>query len=186
MAFHCWGFSGSSAGKESACNAGDLGSIPGLQRFPREGIGYPFSYSWASLVVQVVKNPPAMQGSPWSHKESDITERLITTADSTKKMFSFSKLHIYLLYLYELIDSNIINGYNFYNHHFAQICLMLVSGNLFKLAPRSFDVLTFLKLLPYSSLSGTERCFRFILFYQPHPALSHFPKEWLLSVKQVI
>ena len=118
------GFPGSSAGKESACNAGDPASIPGLGRSPGEGIGYPHPYSWASLVAQVVKNPPAMQGSPWGLKESDTTEQL-STAYSTKKMF-FPKLHIYLLYLYELIDSKIINGYNFYNHHFAQLCLMLV------------------------------------------------------------
>ena len=36
-----WGFPASSAGRESACNAGDLGSIPGLGRFPGEGKGYP-------------------------------------------------------------------------------------------------------------------------------------------------
>ena len=34
-----------SAGKESACNVGDLGSIPGLGRSPGEGKGYPFQYS---------------------------------------------------------------------------------------------------------------------------------------------
>jgi len=50
---------GSSAGKESACNAGDPGSIPGSGRSPGEGIGYPLQYSWASLVAQLVKNPPA-------------------------------------------------------------------------------------------------------------------------------
>ena len=55
------GFPGSSAGKESACNAGGPGSIPGLGRSPGEGIGYPLQYSWASLVAQLVKNPPAMQ-----------------------------------------------------------------------------------------------------------------------------
>ena len=37
--------SGVSAGKESACNAGDLGSIPGLGRSPGEGKGYPLQYS---------------------------------------------------------------------------------------------------------------------------------------------
>ena len=46
------GFPGSSAGKESACNAGGPGSIPGLGRSPGEGIGYPLQYSWVSLVVQ--------------------------------------------------------------------------------------------------------------------------------------
>ena len=39
------GFHGSSAGEESACNAGDLGSIPGLGRFPGEGKGYALQYS---------------------------------------------------------------------------------------------------------------------------------------------
>ena len=39
------GFRGGSAGKESACNAGDLGSIPELGRSPGEGKGYPLQYS---------------------------------------------------------------------------------------------------------------------------------------------
>ena len=55
------GFPGSSAGKEATCNAGDPGSISGSGRSTREGIGYPFQYSWASLVAQLVKNTPAMQ-----------------------------------------------------------------------------------------------------------------------------
>ena len=54
------GIPDSSVGKESACNAGDPGSIPRLGRSAREGIGYPLQYSWASLVAQLVKNPPAM------------------------------------------------------------------------------------------------------------------------------
>ena len=52
------GFPGSSVGKESACIAGDLGLISGSGRYPGEGIGYPLQYSWASLVDQLVKNPP--------------------------------------------------------------------------------------------------------------------------------
>ena len=39
------GFPGGSAGKEPACNVGDLGSIPGLGRSPEDGNGYPFQYS---------------------------------------------------------------------------------------------------------------------------------------------
>ena len=54
------GFPDSSVGKESACNAGDPSSIPGLGRVHGEGIGHPFQYSLASLVAQIVKNPPAM------------------------------------------------------------------------------------------------------------------------------
>ena len=76
------GFPGGSAGKESACNAGDLSLIPGLGRSPGEGKGYPLQYSglensmdysmvsqrvrhdlttWASLVAQMVKNQLAIQ-----------------------------------------------------------------------------------------------------------------------------
>ena len=54
------GFPDSSVGKESTCNAGYPGLIPGLGRSPGEGIGYPLQYSWVSLVTQLVKNPPAM------------------------------------------------------------------------------------------------------------------------------
>ena len=54
------GFPGGSAGKESACNAGDPGSIPGSGSSPGEGKDYPLQYSWASLVAQTVKNRPAM------------------------------------------------------------------------------------------------------------------------------
>ena len=52
-------FPGSSAGKESTCNAGNPGLIPGLTRSPGAGIPYPLQYSWASLVAQTVKNSPA-------------------------------------------------------------------------------------------------------------------------------
>ena len=54
------GFPDSSVGKEYACSARDPGSIPGLGRAPGEGVGYPRQYSWASLVAQLVKNPPAI------------------------------------------------------------------------------------------------------------------------------
>ena len=73
-----WDFGGSSAGKESAHNAGDLGSIPGAGRSPAERIGYPLQYPWASLVAQLVKTPPAIWETrfdpwvgkiPWRRKE---------------------------------------------------------------------------------------------------------------------
>ena len=85
------GFPCDSDGKESACNAGDLGLIPGLGRSPGEGKGYPLQYSglensmdcivhgvaksqtrlsdfhftsvfkWAFLIVQSIQTLPAMQ-----------------------------------------------------------------------------------------------------------------------------
>ena len=71
------GFSGSSAGKESVCNAGDPGSIPGLGRSPGEGIGYPLQYSWASLVTQMVKNLYSSEKDwlrPQSTREVDLSD----------------------------------------------------------------------------------------------------------------
>ena len=58
--FYIGGFPGSSAGKESACNARDPSSIPGVGKTPGEGVVYPLQYSWASLVAQLVKNPSAV------------------------------------------------------------------------------------------------------------------------------
>ena len=55
------GLPDSSVGKEFSCNTGDPNLIPGLERSTGEGIGYPLQYSWASLLAQLVKNPPAMQ-----------------------------------------------------------------------------------------------------------------------------
>ena len=46
--------------KESTCNVGDPSSIPGLGRSPGEGTGYPLQFTWASLVAQIVKKPPAL------------------------------------------------------------------------------------------------------------------------------
>ena len=54
------GFPGISNGNELTYNAGDPGLIPGSGRSPGEWIGYPLQYSWAFLVAQLVKNPPAM------------------------------------------------------------------------------------------------------------------------------
>ena len=68
-------FPGGSVGKESACNAGDLGLIPGLGRFPGEGNGNPPQYT-------CLENPHGQRSlvgySPWCHKELDTTERLST------------------------------------------------------------------------------------------------------------
>ena len=44
-----WGFPGGSAGKESTCNAGDLGLIPGLGRYPGEEKGYPYPLQYSGL-----------------------------------------------------------------------------------------------------------------------------------------
>ena len=61
------GFPGSSIGKESICNAGDPSSSPGLERSAGEGIGYPLQYS-------ALEN--STDYSPWSCKQSDMTEQL--------------------------------------------------------------------------------------------------------------
>ena len=77
-------FPGSSAGKESACNAGDPGSIPGSGRSFGEGIGYQLQYFWTSLVAQMVKNLPAMWET-WvqSLGHEDPLEKEMATHSST-------------------------------------------------------------------------------------------------------
>ena len=60
------GYPCGSAGKESACNAGDLGSIPGLGRYPGKGKGYPLQYSGLENSLDC----------PWGRKESDKTDQL--------------------------------------------------------------------------------------------------------------
>ena len=70
------GFPGSSAGKESTWNTGNSGSILELGRSPGEGIGHSLQYSWASLMVQMVKNLPAMQETwVWSLSWEDPLEK---------------------------------------------------------------------------------------------------------------
>ena len=61
------GFPGGSDSKESAYNAGDLDSIPGLRRSSGEGNSYPLQYSGLENSVDY---------SPWGHKALDTTERL--------------------------------------------------------------------------------------------------------------
>ena len=61
---------GGSEGKESACNAGDPGSIPRSERSPGEGNGSPFSIFPEEFHGQ--RNPVAY--SPWGRQESDMTE----------------------------------------------------------------------------------------------------------------
>ena len=69
------GFPESSDSKESSCNVGEPGSVPGSGRSPGEGNGNPLQYS-------CLKNPIGQRSlnlagySPWGHKESDATERL--------------------------------------------------------------------------------------------------------------
>ena len=59
------GFPGGSAGKETACNVGDLGSVPGLERSPGEEKGYPLQYSGLENSM-----------GPWGRKELDTTKQL--------------------------------------------------------------------------------------------------------------
>ena len=74
------GFPGSSAGKESACNARDSNPISGLGRSLGEGIGYPLQYSWASPVAQMVKNLPAVGETwVWSLGQEDPLEESMVT-----------------------------------------------------------------------------------------------------------
>ena len=80
-----WDFPGSSEVKASACNVGDLGSIPGLGRFPWRRKWQPTpvflpgeSHGWRTMVGY----------SPRGHKESDTTERLHFTFTFTTETYT--------------------------------------------------------------------------------------------------
>ena len=83
--FRLPGFLGGSDGKESACNAGDLGSIPGLGRSPGEGKGYPLQYSglenpmergaWRATVHGVAKSRTRLSDFTHTHTHTH-TQRI--------------------------------------------------------------------------------------------------------------
>ena len=93
-----------SDGKESACNEGDLGSISGLGRSPGGRHGKPLQYS-------CLENPhgqKSLEGySPWSHKESDMTEQLGTA----QHMASPFTMAVLLLCAHSLLDQSLLHLY---------------------------------------------------------------------------
>ena len=95
-------FPGGSDSKESACNARNLGLIPGLGRFPGEGY---WRRAWQPTLVSCLENPHGQRSlagySSWGHKESDMTE-LRSTAPSfyiepLLKYFKWSLLSLALM-----------------------------------------------------------------------------------------
>ena len=85
------GFLGSSDGKESTCNTGDLGSIPGLGRPPGGGHGNPLQYS-------CLENPHEQRSlagcSPWGFKELDMAEHLSTATQISGKIAVINKCYL--------------------------------------------------------------------------------------------
>ena len=70
----------SSVGKESACNEGDPGLIPGLGRSPGEGKGYPLQYS------------DLENSMDWIHKESDTTEQLSLSLSNKQNLHNHNNI----------------------------------------------------------------------------------------------
>ena len=94
-------FSGGSDGNESACNAGDLGLIPGSGRFPGEGNGYPLQYSCLENSMD-----RSLAGcSPWSCKEFNTTEWLTLS------------LHIFILWKWPFYNIIINTIHTLFSHH---------------------------------------------------------------------
>ena len=88
----CMGFPAGSDGKESSCNVGDLGLIPGSGRSPGGENGNPLQYS-------CLENPHGQRSpagySPWGCKESDVTAQ-----HSTAHMSFLKKMSIQIFYLF--------------------------------------------------------------------------------------
>ena len=106
---HRLGFSDNSESKESACNVGDLGSIPGLGRSPGGGHGNPLQYL-------CLENPHGQRSladySPWSCKKSDTTEHSIVNIHTEnnqikmkwRKLQQVFKIEVQLIYKMVLVS----------------------------------------------------------------------------------
>ena len=104
------GFPGGSDGKESAYNEGDLGFIPGWGRFPGGGYGNPPQYS----CLEKLHGQRSLVGySPWSHKESDMTETLSTKNNRRLRRVHFSALC--LLFLGKIGTHKLFYKQRYYN-----------------------------------------------------------------------
>ena len=88
------GFLVGSDGKESACNVGDPGSIPGLGRSPGEGNGYPLQYS----CMENSKQRSLVGYSPWAHEEFGTTERLTVSLQCPKRLRLFKIIIIVIIF----------------------------------------------------------------------------------------
>ena len=107
------GFPGGSDGKGSACNTGDPGSIPGSERSPGEGNGYPLQYSG----LEKAMHRGAWRATVHGIKESDTTEQplslsyavyyiLVTYSVSNWRFISLSPLHQFHLTLHPLLSGH--------------------------------------------------------------------------------
>ena len=116
------GFPCGSAGKESACNVGDLSSMPGLGRSLGEGKGYPLQYSGLENCMECV--------GPWGRKESDRTEWLSLSFMSYIKFEKFLTFILILSLLhFLLLDSH--NVHMVVSHRFLRLCSLLFKIYLF-------------------------------------------------------
>ena len=90
-----WGFPDSSVGKDSACNAGDPGWIPGLGRSAGEGIGYPIQYSWASACnVGDLALIPGLERSSGEGKSYPLQSCLENSMDYTDHGVAKNPTHV--------------------------------------------------------------------------------------------
>ena len=92
------GFPGSSAGKESICNAGDLGVIPGLGRSPGGGKGYPLQYSGLEnsmdyAVHEIAESDGTVRLSLFSHSQAHVSNNIHQTLLSLTKIWNILNVH---------------------------------------------------------------------------------------------
>ena len=148
------GFPGSSAGKESACNAGDLGSIPGLRRSLIGKI--PWRKAWYPTTVFLPRESPSTEEpgglQSMGIKESDMTEWL-STARHTVDLQCFrctvqwlrckyTIIYMYILFkFFSIIDYrilNIISPYGFFGFFLCSVYLFILISQF--IPPSSFPL----------------------------------------------
>ena len=98
------GFPDSLVGKESACNAGDPGSIPGWGKSPGEEIGYPLQYSWASLKDWRQESNPKAFVSRLCHHQKIKNFQILPCKDDGQTFFSLDDRNTKFSDLIQLVD----------------------------------------------------------------------------------
>ena len=81
-----------SAGKESACNVGDLGLIPGLGRSPEEGKGYPLQYSGLENSMDYIVHGVAKSQTQLSNFHFTSQEHKVCLSEDTKSLSNLMSL----------------------------------------------------------------------------------------------
>ena len=105
VSFLWWGFPDSSAGKESACNAGNLASIPGLGRSPGEGKGYPLQCSGLWNSMDCIVHGVTKSRTPLSNSQFRVVLNMHTDMQIKGHQFTLVSMEAFIHPLHSSVEN---------------------------------------------------------------------------------